>query len=62
MFFDLWGPLISFRYKCDFVIFNFAVNVCLFVCDLSSNSRIYHSYGDVTISFEGLQILTYARH
>ena len=58
MFFDLWGPLISFRYKCDFVIFNFAVNVC----DLSSHSRIYHSYGDVTITFAGLQILTYARH
>ena len=35
--------------------------VCLFVC-LSSHSRIFHSYGDVTIAGEGLQILTYARH
>ena len=37
----------------------------LFVClfwGLSSHSRIFHSYGDVTIADEGLQILTYARH
>ena len=24
--------------------------------------KIFHSYGDVTITGEGLQILTYARH
>ena len=36
--------------------------VCLFVWSLSSHSRIFHSYGDVTIACEGLQILTYARH
>ena len=35
--------------------------VCLFVWNLSSHSRIFHSYGDVTITGEGLQILTYAR-
>ena len=29
---------------------------------LSSHSRIFHSYGDVTITGEGLQILTHARH
>ena len=29
---------------------------------LSSHSRIFHSYGDVTIAGEGLQILTYAHH
>ena len=34
----------------------------LFVCGLSSHSRIFHSYGDVTIADEGLQILTCARH
>ena len=34
----------------------------MFVCGLSSHSRIFHSYGDVTITGEGLQILTYARH
>ena len=28
----------------------------------SSHSRIFHSYGDVTIAGEGLQILIYARH
>ena len=36
--------------------------ICLFVWGLSSHSRIFHSYGDVTITGEGLQILTYARH
>ena len=35
---------------------------CLVVWSLSSHSRIFHSYGDVTIAGEGLQILTYARH
>ena len=33
-------------------------NVCWFVWSLSSHSRIFHSYGDVTISVEVLQILT----
>ena len=33
-----------------------------FVWGFSSHSRIFHSYGDVTITNEGLQILTYARH
>ena len=35
-------------------------NVCLFGV-FSSLSRIFHSFGDVIISGEGLQILTYAR-
>ena len=34
----------------------------LLVCGFSSHSRIFHSYGYVTIADEGLQILTYARH
>ena len=35
----------------------------LFVClGFSSKSRIFHSHGDVTITEEGLHILTYARH
>ena len=38
------------------------VTVCLFELDFSSQSRIFHSYGDVTITGEGLQNLTYARH
>ena len=33
----------------------------IFVCFLS-HSRIFHSFGDVTIGGERLQILTYARH
>ena len=35
----------------------------MFVClGFSSNPRIFHSYGDVTITDEGLKIFTYARH
>ena len=34
----------------------------VFVWDLSYLSRIFHAYGDVTITVEGLHILTYARH
>ena len=45
-------------------------SVCLFVClfvgfffwSFSSDSRIFHSYGDVTIAGEGLHNLIYARH
>ena len=32
------------------------------MCVFSSHSRIFHSFGDITIAGEGLQILTYARH
>ena len=39
----------------------YKVFVCLFVWSLSSHSRIFHSYGDVGIACEGLQISTYAR-
>ena len=35
---------------------------CLLVWGFSSHSIICHSYGDVIIAGEGLQILTYARH
>ena len=41
--------------KAYFVIY------CLF-WDFLSHSRIFNSYGDVTIAGEGLQILTYAWH
>ena len=34
----------------------------LFGRDLSSHSRIFHSYGDDAIAVEGLQILTFDRH
>ena len=38
--------------------------VCLFVWCLMSHSRIFHTYGDVTITCtsKGLQILTYTWH
>ena len=36
--------------------------VCLFVWGFSSNSRIFHSYTDMTIASEGLQTLIYTRH
>ena len=35
---------------------------CLFIWSFSSHSRIFHSFWDVTISGEGLQILIYTRH
>ena len=35
---------------------------CLLVWRFSSHSRFFHSYGDVTISGKGLQMLTYAWH
>ena len=34
----------------------------MFVWGFSSHSRMFHSYGDVTMTGEGLQILTYTRH
>ena len=37
----------------------FCLFVCLFVWGSSSHSRIFHSCGDVTITCEGLQILTW---
>ena len=36
--------------------------ICLFVLDFTSHSKIFHSYGGITIAVEGLQILTYAQH
>ena len=36
--------------------------VSLFVWSFSSHSKSIHSFGDVTIAGEGLQILTYAWH
>ena len=44
-----------------FLVPNYVL-VCLCVWSSSSHSRILHSYGDVTITGEGLQILTNARH
>ena len=41
---------------------NDAIIVCFFLRILSSISRIFHFYGDVTIAGEGLQMLAFARH
>ena len=41
---------------------NGVLPLVLIVWALLSQSRIFHSHGDVTITGEGLQILTYARH
>ena len=35
--------------------------LCLFVWVFSSHSRVFYSFGDVTIACEGLQVLTFAR-
>ena len=37
-------------------------NICLFIWGFTSHSRMSHSYGDVMITGEGRQILTYVRH
>ena len=36
--------------------------VYLFVWGITSHLRIFHAYGDITITAQGLQTLTYARH
>ena len=61
-FFLLISMIIFSSIICLFVCL-FVCFVCLFVClGFSSHSRIFHSYGNVTFTGEGLQILTYARH
>ena len=47
---------------CLLIVLDTPVRVVVFVCFFLSHSRIFHSYVDVTISGEGLQILTYAWH
>ena len=38
------------------------LSFCFFVKGFTSHSRIFNSYGNVTITSEGAQILTFARH
>ena len=40
----------------------YTLNVKTYVCGFPSHLRIFHSYGDITMTGDGLQILTYARH
>ena len=46
----------------DYLMFIFWGFLCVELIYISSHSRIFHSYGDVTFASEGLQILTYPRH
>ena len=49
--------------SCQNLICNFCNCQCFFVnLGFSSHSRIFHTYGDVTITSEGLQIWTYAQY
>ena len=48
--------------KLSFLIWSRDTFVCLFVWSFSSHSRIFQSFGDITIAGEGLPILTYAQH
>ena len=53
----------QYVYTCDIINMlrcHVSIYFCLFV--FSFLSRIFHSYGDVTITGEELQILTYVRH
>ena len=47
---------------CRKIRHNWDIFVCLFVWGFSTHSRIFQSFGDVTIGGKILQILTYARH
>ena len=47
---------------CLFETLLIQIGTCLFVYIFSSNSRNFHSFGDVTINGEELQILAYSRH
>ena len=52
-----------FKMICPYIIsYKSCLQSCLFVWGFTSHSRIFHSYWDVTIIVEGLQILTYTRH
>ena len=48
----------------SFLFYNTYMYVCMFVCLFVFYFPLenFHSYGDVTITGEGLQILTHARH
>ena len=50
------------KYKRNIIHVWFFFFFGVFFLSLSSHSRVFHSYGDVTIAGEGLQISTYARH
>ena len=58
----LCGCLLDCVFICLIVCLFACLFVCLLVWNFSSHSRIFYYFGDVTITSEGLQILTYAWH
>ena len=44
------------------IFMNHFLDIYVFYVHISSHSRIFHSFGDVTFAGEGLQILSYAQH
>ena len=52
-----WGEFACNNICRNFKFAAFVVFISLFVWGFSSHSRIFHSYGDITITDEGLQIL-----
>ena len=52
--FELWNAIISERAASR-------ITKLFFLWSFSSHSKNFHSFGDVTIAGEGLQILTYAQ-
>ena len=57
-------PTLIFKIALHLLIFKIIQlqNLCLFLWSFPTHSRIFHTFGDVTIAGEGLQMLTYARH
>ena len=55
---------LDYRFISFSINFVFSSMVCLLLIDicLFGVYQSFHSYGDVTITGEGLQVLTYARH
>ena len=59
------SPISSYKNTSELIIFLSAYELafCLFVCvEFFVPLKNFHSYGDVTIADEELQILTYAQH
>ena len=63
-----WGWSHEITISCLLTLHMLHSNFCYFIVlfylfiYFSYHSRVFHSYGDFTITVEGLQILTHARH
>ena len=56
-----FSSLVDHIYSTEIKFKKWKVKIACFWGLFSSHSRIFHSYGDVNIAGEGLQILIYAR-